>query len=462
MIEQPHSIALLIPEIKELLATREYSLLKQVLKECNSLDFADAWKAFAEEERLQLFKLIPAATGLKLFEILDIEHQRQLLEKMNEENVTPLLDGMDSPDLAKIFHKMSPRAIKKMTGLIKRQEALRHIDTLMKFPEHSAGSLMHPEFVKLTPRLTAKQALHFLQAIARPNQKEHLYASIFVTDDDGKLLGALSLQDLIGAPEDEKLSQLMTSVEGFKISPETDQEEVSKLFSKYNLSAAPVVDTNGHLAGVLTVGDIISVVRQEATEDITKMVGTRAKDLREESAFKIVFFRMPWLVVTLCGGFMISFIIRHFEPVLAKAVALAAFSPLIAGMGGNVGSQSATIVVRSLALGHLESRVDQIKAVLREFRVGVMLGAIYGLTLAAFAYLVYGHQYGIEFGFVVAAGMGTSMTVAATMGAVEPIVFHRLGIAPATATGPLITTITDIISNFTYFALATALLLHRL
>jgi magnesium transporter len=203
-------------------------------------------------------------------------------------------------------------------------------------------------------------------------------------------------------------------------------------------------------------------MRQEATEDIAKMAGTRAKDLREESAFKIVFFRMPWRVVTLFGGMLISVIIRHFEPVLAKAVALASFSPLIAGMGGNVGSQSATIVVRSLALGHINTRADQMKAIFREFRVGLMLGAIYGIVMAAFAYMIYGHQYGYQFGIVVAIGMGTSMTVAATMGSIEPIVFHRMGVDPATATGPLITTITDIISNFTYFSLATILLLSHL
>ena len=459
-MNQPQSIALFFPEIRELLAEKNYSLLKQVLKACSPLDFADVWKRFTPDERLQIFKLLPSNSALKLFEIVDLDEQRFLLAKLNEENVTPILDNLDSPDLAKIFHKLPPRAVKKMTSLIKRQDALAHIDTLMKYPEKTAGSVMHPEFVKLSPRLTANQALNLLQAITRPEQKEHLY-SLYVTDEEGKVMGTLSLQDLVSAPEDVQLHELMTSVEQIKVSPETDQEEAAKLFSKYQLTSAPVVDNKARLLGVLTLGDILSVVRQEATEDITKMVGTRAKDLREESAFKIVAFRMPWLIVTLCGGFLISLIIQHFEPVLAKAIALASFSPLIAGMGGNVGSQSATIIVRSLALGHLETKQDWMKAVWREFSVGVMLGAIYGGALAAFAYLIYGHQFGIEFGFVVAVGMGTSMTVAATMGAIEPIIFHRIGIDPATATGPLITTITDIISNFTYFTLASILLLHR-
>lgn len=456
-MQQFHSIALLVPEIKELLSKRDYPLLKQVMRQCNPIEFADSWKKFTEEECLQIFKLLPSAAALRLFEILAIEDQRTLLGKLSEERVTPLLEGIASPELAKLFHKMTPRQVKKMTGLIKRQEALAHIDLLMKFPEKSAGSLMHPEFVKLGPKLTTKQAMHLLHAIARPNEKEHLY-SLFVTDDEGKVLGSLSLQDLLSAPEDEKLSEIMVSVEGIKVKPETDQEEVSHLFSKYNLAAAPVVDDTGRLMGVLTVKDIISVVRQEATEDIAKMAGTKAGDVKEKSVFRIVQFRMPWLVVTLFGGFFISVIIKFFEPVLSQVIALASFSPLIAGMGGNVGSQSATIVVRSIALGQINGN-QKSRTVLREFSVGLFLGVIYGVCLGVAAFFLYGARFGIEFSLVVAVGMCTSMTVAATMGAIEPILFDRFGIDPATATGPLITTITDIISLSTYLAFATVLLL---
>ncbi len=458
MAKQFQSIALLLPEIKELLEQKDYTLLKQVMRDCNPIEFADCWRKFTEEERLQIFRLMPATAALKLFEILEIEDQRALLGKLSEENVTPILESMPSPELAKLFHKMSPRVVKKMTGLIKRQEALAHIDLLMKFPQKTAGSLMHPEFVKLSPRQTGKQALLLLQAIARPNEREHLY-SLFVTDDQGRVLGGITLQDLLSAPEDEKLSEIMTSVEGIKVKPETDQEEVAKLFSKYNLNAAPVVDNEGKLIGVLTVKDIISVVRQEDTEDIAKMVGSRAVDLREQSVFKIVRFRMPWLVVTVFGGLLISVIIRFFQPTLAKVIALASFSPLIAGMGGNVGSQSAMIMVRSLALGQINGN-QRLRVIFREMRVGLVLGVIYGVLLGGVAYLIYGSQYDLHFAFVVAAGMCTSMTVAATMGAIGPLFLERVGVDPATATGPLITTTTDIISNFTYFALATLLLMN--
>lgn len=457
-MNQPQSLALLFPEIKELLNAQNFALLKQVLRECDVIGFTDVWRRFNEEERLQIFRLLPTNAALRLFEVLEVEDQKYLLNKLNEESVAPILENLHSPDLAKIFHKMSPRAVKKMTGLIQRQEALAHIDKVMQYPEKTAGSLMHPEFVKLTPKNTARQGLSILSAIARPHHKKHLMDSLFVTDDEGRLLGTLHLHDLFRAPEDEKLSEIMESAEAIKLAPETDQEEVSKVFSKYQVPVAPVVDAAGKLLGVIEVGDIISVVRQEATEDIAKMAGTKAVDVKETSILKTVWYRLPWLVVTMFGGLAISLVIKAFEPTLAKIIALASFSPLIAGMGGNVGSQSATIMVRSIALGQINGH-RKAKAVMREVSVGVLLGVVYGILLGAIAYAIYGEQYHLYFSIVVAVGMFTSMTVAATMGALEPLVFHRLGIDPATATGPLITTTTDIISNLTYFSLATALLL---
>ncbi len=470
-MEQFQSAALLVPELKELLQKKDYALLKQIIRECNPLDFADVWRSFSEGERLQIFRLLNVTSALKLFEILEIEDQRFLLEKLSEEgdagsaqardnhlenSVGPMLENMNSPDLAKIFNTMPPRAVKKMKSLIRRQQALTHIDYLMKFPENSAGSLMHPEFVRLGPRVTSKQALNLLQAIVRPNQKEHLY-SLFVTDEPGRALGWLSLQDLLSSPEDERLGEFMNSIEGIKVKPDTDQEEIAKIFAKYQINAAPVVDDEGKLLGVVTLKDMISIVKQEATEDIAKMAGTQASAIEESSVFRSVGLRMPWLVVTLIGGTMISMVIRSFEPILAKVIALAAFSPLIAGMGGNVGSQSATIIVRRLALGKLD-RSQKMKTIYHEMGIGWCLGGLYGLLLGLIAYVIYGGQYGHYFSLVVVTAMWTAMTVAATMGAVGPLLLDRMKIDPATATGPLVTTITDIISNIIYFSLATLLL----
>jgi magnesium transporter len=212
-MEQTNFVALLVPEFKELLKQKDYTLLKQVIREYTPMDLADSWKYFDADERLQIFKLLSSKDALKLFEILEVEDQRYLLGKLNEENVGPILEGIDSPDLVKIFHKMPPRFLKRMASLVKNQEAIARIDYLRTFPEHSAGSLMHPEFIRLSPKITAKQALSLLQSIIRPHQKAHLSA-LFVTDEDGKVQGTLSIQDLLAAPQDERLSEVMTSVEG--------------------------------------------------------------------------------------------------------------------------------------------------------------------------------------------------------------------------------------------------------
>ncbi len=452
-------ITLLIPEIKELLAEKDYTLLKQVLKDCNVVGLADSWKKFAEEEQLQIFRLLSGAAALRLFKALDIEDQHHLLSKLSEENMAPLLINLTSPNLVEIFHKMPPRTVNRMRAFMKRGETLARVDLLMKYPEKTAGSLMHPEFIKLSPKLTARQALSRLQAVVRPQHKEHLSA-LYVTDDQSKLLGAVDLYDLLAASEDEKLSEIMTSVEGIKVKPETDQEEVASLVSKFGLSSVPVADDDGRLTGIIPAKDMISVVQQESTEDIAKMAGTHALDLKESSVLKTVGYRTPWLVVTLFGGLIVSFIIKHFEPVLAKVIALASFSPLISAMGGNVGSQSATIVVRSLALGEIKDKKDKIRTIFHEAKVGLLMGLMYAAFLGFMAYLFYGAQYHWQFSFAVAFAMLTSITIASTMGAVEPIFFDRIGVDPATATGPLITTITDILTNLIYYSLASFLWFH--
>ena len=175
-------ITLLIPEIKELLQQKDYTLLKQVLKDCNPVGLADSWEKLTEEEKLQIFQLLSGAAALRLFKTLSLEDQKNLLGKLSEENMAPLLTNMASPNIAQIFRKMPPRIVSRMQAFIKRRETLSRVELLMKYPKNSVGSVMHPEFIKLTPKLTARQALSRLQAVVSPQHKEHLNA-LFVTDD---------------------------------------------------------------------------------------------------------------------------------------------------------------------------------------------------------------------------------------------------------------------------------------
>ena len=454
---QMRLLTVMVPEIKGLLAEGEFSVLKDILTECQPLDLAECWPDFSQDEQVAIFKLLSTKAAIQLFESVDIDSQRLLLNRLTDETVTPLLEGAHPADIARVFHRLPERAVKKMSSLVKREEALQKIQRVMTFPQNSAGSLMHPEFIKLLPKMTARHALSLVQAIARPHETRYLSA-LYVTDEAGKLVGALSLQDLVSAPEDAALGDLMTSTESMKVLTKTDQEEVARVVAKYDLFSIPVVDEQDHLIGVLTVDDIIDVIRQEATEDIVKMAGTKVEDIGARSSFRIARLRLPWLITTLFGELAVSLIIKHFEFTLSKVVALASFLPLIAAMGGNVGSQSATIVVRGLATGHIQHR-NMNREVFKEFCVGLILGVCYGLALAVFTFWFYGNRFGPFFPMVVGIGMCLSMTVASTMGGVEPFILSKFGIDPATATGPLITTITDIVSTSAYFLLATLILL---
>jgi len=276
-----------------------------------------------------------------------------------------------------------------------------------------------------------------------------------VAEASGNLAGVVTLKSLVVAPRDMLVRELMDP-SPISLSPEMDQEEAVNLFAKYKLKGAPVIARDRKLMGIVVYRDIVEVAREEVEEDFAKMAGMPVTHSR--SAFEIARTRLPWLVATCFGGLAVSYVIKHYEPTLSKIVVLATFIPLIAGMGGNVGSQTATIMVRGLATREIDPR-RAARPILKEVLSGAIIGLFYALVVGIVAHFFYGPAYGWRFAAVVAAAMMVSMSAAATLGAVQPLVFLKLGIDPATATAPFITTATDLLSNLVYFSLATYLLL---
>jgi magnesium transporter len=233
-----------------------------------------------------------------------------------------------------------------------------------------------------------------------------------------------------------------------------DQEEVARIVARYNILAVPVVDESNKLVGIVTVDDVIDIIRQEATEDILKMAGAGEGLVQSQSLFRSAKIRLPWLLASWIGGVIAFFIISHFQSTLSKLVYLAAFIPIIMGMGGNIGTQSSTIVVRGLATGQLDLK-QMWQVVLKELTVGCLLGFVYGGLLAFVAHFRYDFWLpGVTVGLAVLS----SMTIAATVGSLVPMVFARINIDPAIATGPFVTASIDILSVFFYFWIATLLL----
>ena len=280
---------------------------------------------------------------------------------------------------------------------------------------------------------------------------------IYVTSERGVLLGVVSLKDLILADPKRRMSEIMDE-HVISVDVDTDQEEVAGLMSKYDLTVVPVVDKNRKIVGIITIDDIIDVIQDEASEDIAKMVGTQPEEVETLlSPIKSARLRMPWLVLTYIGEVIVSFVVKHFETTLDQLIALASYMPLIAAMGGNVGTQASTICVRGLATGAIKLNHFK-KFIVKETLTGMLMGVFYGIIIMMISIMLYGARYSAVLPISVGIGCVSSMTFASMMGASGPFILTRMKRDPATAVGPLITTVTDLLSVLTYLGVATVLL----
>ncbi|MCM8812010.1 MAG: magnesium transporter [Candidatus Omnitrophica bacterium] len=459
MTKTVKTYALFVPEIKQLLQAKDLTTLKSFLREINPVDLAEGWKEFSREEQLALFQVLPMRRAVVVFEELEVEEQTALLNALGDQGTNQMMSELPPGEVAHLFRKLPPRVTRRLTNLVKKQEAIERLEKVASYPPKTAGALMHTGVARLKESMTASQALEIVRTVSRSHvHEDQLLSTLYVTNGSGHLLGFVPLQNLVAAPHDAKVSELISSTRAIEVPVTANQEEAARLVAKYNLLSAPVVDEEGRLVGVLLVDDVLDILKQEASEDIAKMAGTRPEELKRRFARRIFVFRLPWLAVAILGQFIVSLVIKYFQGTLQEVVALASFFPLIAAMGGNVGAQSATVAVRGLATGELRQE-DWLKTILIECRVGLMLGVTYGVVVGLFAHLLYGDMQGKIFSAVVSIGMVTSMTVAATLGSLGPFVLKRFGADPATATGPMITTITDVLSTSTYLILATLFLL---
>lgn len=273
---------------------------------------------------------------------------------------------------------------------------------------------------------------------------------MYALDKDRRLTGVISLRQLLLSEPAKRLSEVMTS-SVWSVNVHADQEDVARQVSRYNILAIPVVDDSGAMVGVVTVDDVIDVLREEATEDILKMAGTNAEEVTGLSVGRMAWIRFPWLFVSWVGGVAAAWLIGEFERELSQVIALAAFMPVIIGMAGNVGTQSSTIIVRGLATGSVSPNA-WFRVVSKQLAAGVILGGGYGTLLGAMALFQFSSF--ATLGLVVGLSIALTMTLAALMSSILPLLLHRLRFDPAISTGPLVTTGVDIIGILIYFSIA--------
>lgn len=452
------TIQLYLSDLKEVLGTHDFISARACLREVGPIDLAEVWGRFTHDERLVIFRLYPRDKALQLFEELEPEEQAEILAGVQDPAVERLIAEIDPAQAGRLLRQLPRPLVNKLTSIM-RKSARECAQRFSEYPAGTVGSLVRSRFVTVEETWTAKKALESIQLGTRLRRLEETHLDpILVTHPDGKLAGTLPLKALVVSPRDMMVSDLMDEAP-VVLDPDMDQEEAVNLFTRYKLKGAPVVTKAGEVLGLVVVKDIFDVAQEEVEEDFAKMAGVQV-GLGHLSSFEQAKKRLPWLIITCFGGLVVSYVVKSFEHTLAEIIALAAFSPLIAGMGGNVGSQTATIVVRALATGEIKPGGEK-ALILKEIGVGLILGLFYGLALGLAAFVFYGSRFGWKLSIVVAVSMFFSMTLASTMASLEPFILRRLGQDPATATGPLITTITDIFSNLLYFALATWLLLQH-
>lgn len=445
------------PEKLRTLLERGNGELAAFLREQHPVDLADMVEELPDDLLVALFEhLDPEQSALVLGE-LDRDARARIVRLLGKERVGDIVEAMDTDDAADLLGELSPEQAGQILGELQAEEAAE-VRELLHYEPDTAGGIMTTEYVAVNQGMTAQEAIEHLRRRA-PDAETVYY--VYVVDDDEHLLGVLSLRDLIVAPPETPLKHIMRT-KVVSVFHDQDQEEVARVVSRYDLLAVPVIDHQRRLLGVVTVDDVIDVLEEEATEDALRAAavspGEEGGDLRG-GVWRLARPRLPWLLALLFMEFLAGSVIDRFRGGFdgVTLALLSVFIPIMAGEAGNGATQALAVVVRGLATGEIAER-EVLAVVWREARVGVLVGLITGIVLFGATTLWKGD---LRLGLVVGLALALNLPVAKVLGGLFPILIHRLGIDPAVASGPFITTVTDFTSMLTYFSVA-ALLLTQL
>ena len=436
--------------ITPFLESRDYPAIAAILAPSAPVDIGELLSDLESEEIINILKYLPADITGEVLSYLDPDLTPEIIHALGETKGSAVLDSMYLDDVADILGELEPTEQKELLEMMEEDDA-QDVRELLVYPEDTAGSIMTTEFVALNENVTAEEAINILREKA-PSAETVYY--VYVVDDDDVLVGVMSLRDLIVTPPNWTIGHIMhTRVKS--VTDYTDQEEVASLVSRYDIMAVPVTDEEMHLVGIITVDDILDVIEEEATEDVLRMAGSHEDELDEDDSFfqkivKAVKARFPWLLLTLFGGFVSGMIMDNIEEDLAAVVALAYFIPLLMGLGGNVGTQSSTVTVRGISTGQVDAS-KILMNVLRESMVGFIVGAGCAVVLCLVSYI---WLRSLALSILVAITLLCNMFLSAFVGTFVPLALKRIGIDPAVASAPFISTSIDIIGLLIYAILA--------
>ncbi len=404
------------------------------------------------QEKGTVFELVGEDTERgKVLSELDADSICEVLEERAPFDVAWLLRNVGADDVAYVLGRIEEDRAQEILTLMKAEDS-QGIAHLLTYPKGTAGSIMTTEFFSLPEEITAQEAIQRLQQATKAETVFYIYA----TDHEGHLTGVLSLRELLTVAPTAPLKSFLTR-DIIRVQVGTDQEEVAQNVANYNLLAIPVIDEEDRLAGIITVDDVIDVIQEEDTKDMLKMAGAAEEDnFMHKSSVHAIGNRLPWLFTNLLGSLASGVILWHFRLTIQEVVAVVTFIPVIAAMGGNVGLQSSTLIIRGLATGRVELS-DLWTVLFREVRIGLLLGLICGTLLTVIGSVWQGGGF---LGMVVGVSLISAFLVSTSMATITPLVLKRFKIDPAVAAGPFITTVNDITGITIYLSLATLMLDH--
>ena len=425
--------------------------LQALLAEYHASEIAILFERLGDEDRRRIINLLPVEIASEVIsEMHEETHPEELLLKLHPDKRTEIVEELDYDDAADIIAQLEHNEQQELLDDLSEDDA-SNIRNLLSYQEDTAGGLMNTEFIRINLNLTKKDAI---DEIIRQSEDMEEFYTIYVVDDVNTFQGIVSLKDLIKARGNLNISELVKT-DIVWVSPDTDQEEVARLISQYNLTSIPVLTSDMKLLGRVTFDDVIDVLEDENTEDILKISGVSEDEELSGNWLDAVKSRLPWLIINLGTAFLASAVVRFYEPTLAKIAVLTAYMTIIAGMGGNAATQALAVTVRRISLYDLTDR-QAYRTVLKEFTVGLINGGVTGLIVFGFSlYFDSNHLMGL----VIFLAMTGNLIVAGVAGAAIPLLLKRVGIDPAIASSIIITTFTDIFGFFLLLGLASHLLL---
>ncbi len=421
------------------------------VEDLHAADLAEAYLLLEDSDKRLLLEKLPVEIAADIVQELEAEEQTELVSEIGSDKASDIIGEMESDDAADLLTELGEQKASDILGKMDTEDA-EEFKELMSYEEDSSGGIMGTEYISLSPGMKVEEALQYIKKYGSEAQTLN---DIFVVDSDERLVGILSLRDLVVASPILNVADAMHR-KVLKVKVDSDQEEAAELFKKYGISALPVVDEEDRLTGIITADDILHVVDDEATEDIHKMAGTISSDdsyLATPSA-RHWGNRVIWLMILFFADMSSGFIMKGFEKSLEAVVALTFFIPLLIGCGGNAGSQASAVVIRSLALKEVKPK-DSMPIIAKEAGVGILLGLVTGIAGIVLSFII--PHAGVDWmamGLTIGISILFTVTIGTVAGAALPLIATLLRLDPAVIAGPLITTVVDALGLIVYFSIA--------